>query len=54
MRWPGTSIRVGALHDWPEFIITEATPPVTARYVRVHKTASEYFFLGEVQVHGKI
>jgi hypothetical protein len=30
MRLPGTSMRVGALQDWPEFIITERTPPVTA------------------------
>ena len=26
----GTSIRVGALHDWPELFITERTPPPTA------------------------
>ena len=26
----GTSMRVGALQDWPELIITERTPPVTA------------------------
>lgn len=32
---------------------TDVSPPVTARYVRVEKTASEYFFLGEVLVHGK-
>ncbi len=31
---------------------TELSPPVRARYVRVEKTASEYFFLGEVRVHG--
>lgn len=27
-------------------------PAVSARYVRVEKTAAEYFFLGEVRVHG--
>jgi hypothetical protein len=31
----------------------DVAPPVVARYVRVEKTASEYFFLGEVRVHGK-
>jgi hypothetical protein len=31
----------------------DVSPPVVARYVRVEKTASEYFFLGEVRVHGK-
>jgi len=31
---------------------SDVSPPVTARYVRVQKTASEYFFLGEVRVHG--
>jgi hypothetical protein len=31
----------------------EVSPPVSARYVRVEKTAPEYFFLGEVRVHGK-
>jgi hypothetical protein len=30
----------------------DVSPPVTARYVRVQKTVSEYFFLGEVRVHG--
>ena len=29
------------------------SPPALARYVRVEKTAPEYFFLGEVRVHGK-
>jgi hypothetical protein len=29
------------------------SPPISARYVRVAKTAPEYFFLGEVLVHGK-
>ena len=42
MRAPGTSMRVGALHDWPEFIITEATPPPTARA----KSASSRMMLG--------
>jgi hypothetical protein len=32
---------------------SEVSPPVKARYVRVEKTAPEYFFLGEVRVHGK-
>jgi hypothetical protein len=31
----------------------DVSPPVAARYVRVEKTAPEYFFLGEVRVHGK-
>ena len=30
----------------------EVRPPVKARYVRVEKTVSEYFFLGEVRIHG--
>jgi beta-glucuronidase len=30
----------------------DVSPAVTARYVRVRKTASEYFFLGEVRIHG--
>jgi hypothetical protein len=29
------------------------SPAVTARYVRVAKTVPEYFFVGEVRVHGK-
>lgn len=28
----GTSMRVGARQDWPEFIITPLTPPVTAAF----------------------
>jgi hypothetical protein len=32
---------------------TTVQPAVTARYVRVEKTAAEYFFIGEVRVHGK-
>jgi hypothetical protein len=32
---------------------TDVSPPVLARYVRVEKTVGEYFFLGEVRVHGK-
>jgi hypothetical protein len=32
---------------------TDVSPPVVARYVRVEKTAAEYFFIGEVRVHGK-
>jgi len=32
---------------------TTVQPAVAARYVRVEKTAPEYFFLGEVRVHGK-
>jgi len=31
----------------------EVSPPVQARYVRVAKTAPEYFFLGEVRVHAR-
>jgi F5/8 type C domain/Right handed beta helix region len=31
----------------------DVSPPVKARYVRVEKTVAEYFFLGEVRVHGK-
>jgi hypothetical protein len=31
---------------------SDVSPPVMARYVRVRKTVSEYFFLGEVRVHG--
>lgn len=31
----------------------DVSPPVAARYVRVEKTAPEYFFVGEVRVHGK-
>jgi hypothetical protein len=31
----------------------DVSPPVVARYVRVEKSAPEYFFLGEVRVHGK-
>jgi hypothetical protein len=31
----------------------DVTPPATVRYVRVEKTVSEYFFLGEVRVHGR-
>lgn len=31
----------------------DVKPPVEARYVRVEKTVAEYFFLGEVRVHGK-
>jgi hypothetical protein len=32
---------------------TDVSPPKTARYVRVEKTADGYFFLGEVRIHGK-
>jgi len=42
MRGAGTSMRVGALQDWPEFIITERTPPVTAD----GKSASSRMMLG--------
>jgi hypothetical protein len=31
----------------------DVSPPVVARYVRVAKTTPEYFFLGEVRIHGK-
>jgi hypothetical protein len=31
----------------------DVAPPVVARYVRVEKTAAEYFFLGEVRVRGR-
>jgi hypothetical protein len=31
----------------------DVSPAVTARYVRVAKTVPEYFFVGEVRVHGK-
>jgi hypothetical protein len=31
----------------------DVTPAVEARYLRVEKTVPEYFFLGEVRVHGK-
>ena len=31
----------------------DVSPPASARYVRVEKTAPEYFFLGDVRVHGK-
>jgi F5/8 type C domain len=30
----------------------DVTPPAKARYVRVEKTAPEYFYLAEVRVHG--
>ena len=30
-RWRGTSMRVGALQDWPALAITALTPPATAR-----------------------
>jgi hypothetical protein len=35
------------------YFAADVAPAVEARYVRVEKTAAEYFFLGEVRVHGK-
>ena len=37
-----------------EIFAGDVAPPVVARYVRVEKTAAEYFFLGEVRVRGRL
>ena len=44
MRSLGTSMRVGALHDWPELPITPRTPLVTARL----RSASGSTMLGDL------
>jgi hypothetical protein len=52
----GTSTTLGSVDaaGLPHRAIFAASvsPPVAARYVRVRKTAAEYFFVGELRVHG--
>lgn len=47
----GAADRTGLPHR--AIFTADVSPPVMARYVRVEKTDPEYFFLGEVRVHGR-